>query len=195
MELYAAVGVYFAFDPVICGGYFEDDSGGHSSNKCYKYTKSEWQDFTEMIYKRHFSSGIVYKDSLHIFGGGDFETGRILQSTEIISYDGDIRVGTDLPIPLYFHAMTSVNDHVSIITGGETNENSNLDLTWYYDHHNQEFAPGPTLLAGRKEHAAGTVVDLETNQKIPVVTGGYNGEVMDSTELLLNGEWQRGNCA
>ena len=88
MELYAAVGVYFAFDPVICGGYFEDDSGGHSSNKCYKYTKSEWQDFTEMIYKRHFSSGIVYKDSLHIFGGGDFETGRILQSTEIISYDG-----------------------------------------------------------------------------------------------------------
>ena len=55
MDIYAAVGVYFVFDPVVCGGYFEDDSGGHSSNKCFKYTESRWQDFTEMIYKRHFS--------------------------------------------------------------------------------------------------------------------------------------------
>ena len=35
-------------------------------------------------------------------------------------------------------------------------------------------------------------VDKVTKAKIPMVTGGYNGGTLDSTELLINGIWQSG---
>jgi hypothetical protein len=35
-------------------------------------------------------------------------------------------------------------------------------------------------------------VDKVTKAKIPMVTGGYNGGYMSSTELLINGHWQSG---
>ena len=48
-------------------------------------------------------------------------------------------------------------------------------------------------MKGREEHTSGTVVDQETNENIVVVAGGYNnGNVLDSTELLIDGEWQQG---
>ena len=44
-------------------------------------------------------------------------------------------------------------------------------------------------MEGRRMHASGTVVDHETNENIVAVVGG---SVDDSTELLLDGEWQEG---
>jgi hypothetical protein len=53
---------------------------------------------------------------------------------------------------------------------------------------------GPSLLEGRRFHGSATVVDKVTKAKIPMVTGGYNGGAfLDSTELLINGQWQSGN--
>ena len=50
---------------------------------------------------------------------------------------------------------------------------------------------GPSLLqAAEIAHGSATVVDKVTKAKIPMVTGGYNGGTLDSTELLINGQWQ-----
>ena len=42
------------------------------------------------------------------------------------------------------------------------------------------------------DHGSATIVDKVTKAKIPMVTGGYNGGTLDSTELLINGIWQSG---
>ena len=66
-------------------------------------------------------------------------------------------------------------------------------------HETQEFQPGPSMIKGRRSHGSGTIIDKETNENIVVVAGGsdgiYNndqGNQLDSTELLINGEWQQG---
>ena len=64
--------------------------------------------------------------------------------------------------------------------------------TWYYNHDTETFTSGPDLLEGRNSHGSALNVDKVTKAKIVVVTGGYNGNRMDSTELLINGQWQTG---
>ena len=70
--------------------------------------------------------------------------------------------------------------------------NSYSPLTWYFNHETNVFSSGPSLLQGRYDHGSATIVDKVTKAKIPMVTGGYNGGTLDSTELLINGQWQSG---
>ena len=88
--------------------------------------------------------------------------------------------------------MTKINGTVSLLSGGETNANSASAKTWYYNHDTEAFTSGPDLLEGRRYHGSALNVDKVTKSKIVVVTGGYNGNRMDSTELLINGQWQTG---
>ena len=65
--------------------------------------------------------------------------------------------------------------------------------TWYYNHETQIFTSGPNLLKGRQRgHRSATIVDKVTKAKIVLVAGGYNGNYMDLTELLTNGQWETG---
>ena len=85
----------------------------------------------------------------------------------------------------------SINSTVSLLSGGYTSATS--PLTWYFNHETNVFSSGPSLLQGRNGHGSATVVDKVTKEKIPMVTGGYgNSGRLDSTELLINGEWQLG---
>ena len=88
--------------------------------------------------------------------------------------------------------MTAINDTVSLLSGGWTNSSS--AKTWYYNHDTEAFTSGPDLLEGRRRHGSAVNVDKVTNAKIVVITGGWNGngKRMDSTEMLINGQWQTG---
>ena len=45
---------------------------------------------------------------------------------------------------------------------------------------------------GRLKHASASITDQETKEKLVIVGGGYNGNKMSSTEILLNGQWVTG---
>ena len=186
MELEAAVGANLASTPIICGGYFGGTGSVHSSDKCFKYMEEGWQHFATMIERRDYASGIVYNKTFHILGGYDFDTKTKLQSSEIVKEDGSSTEGPQLPTPIMFHAIASINSTVSIISGGQTNMIS--DKTWYFNHASQEFQPGPNLLEARELHSSGSVTDQETKEKMAIIAGGY----LDSTEMLLNGKWVTG---
>ena len=113
--------------------------------------------------------------------------------------------GPVLPIGVSEHTIASINATVSILSGGgqydaNADISYSLDQTWYYNHATQEFKPGPTLLEKRNLHASATIIDKITKASIPVVSGGItmagnsgNSYVrLDSTELLIHGEWQAG---
>ena len=143
--------------------------------------------------KRDLAAGIVYNKKLHVFGGSDGS--QYLQSSEIISEDGGVIDGPDLPTAVSYHAITAVNSTVSILSGGYyTYANSYSSQTWFYNHETETFSSGPTLLEGRRVHASATIVDKVTKAKIPVVTGRKNSnwDTLDSTELLIDGQWQTG---
>ena len=190
METQAAVGANLVSTPIICGGYFGGPGSVHSSDKCFKYTEEGWQHFATMIERRDYAKGIVYNEAFHMFGGYDFDTGTKLQSSEIVKEDGSSTEGPQLPTPIMYHAIASINSTVSIITGGLTNTTS--DKSWYFNHASQEFQPGPNLLEARKGHSSGSVIDQETKEKIIIVAGGYI-DSSSSTEMLLNGKWVKGN--
>ena len=188
VELDSAVGANFDGTPVVCGG----NLGSYTpSEKCYRLTFGEWEEITSMLEKRGYAAGVVYNKNLHVFGGRS-DSGIVLKTSETINVDGGISDGPDLPTAVYSHAMTSINDTVSLLSGGSTNANFYSAKTWYYHHDTESFTSGPDLLEARRLHGSATNVDKETKAKITVVTGGWNGNYMDSTELLINGQWETG---
>ena len=176
--------------------YFNRDIGG-----CYKLTNAGWQQFATMKENRSSAAGITYKNKFHVFGGWDYGP---LKTTELISIDGGVEYGPELPEasatgdPLG-PPSASINSTVSLISGGQTSATSHSYLTWYFNHETNIFSSGPSLLEGREQHGSATVVDKVTTAKIPMVTGGWgNGFVTEdgngsgTTELLINGHWQLG---
>ena len=140
IEVYGAVGSNLEGYPVICGGYV---IGTYTSNKFYVYKNSKWRFLGNMINDRAFAAAIIYNSSLYIFGGCNLKFFDTLTASEIISKEGDgIRSTkiTDLKIALSMHAITWINDTVSIITGGKVKctpwpyPDESLSSSWYFNH-------------------------------------------------------------
>ena len=67
---------------------------------------------------------------------------------------GEYVQGPELPMPLSSHTIVSLNSTFSMFIGG------NLDgLTYYFDHSNQKWYEGPSLIIPRFFHATGLVID------------------------------------
>ena len=153
-----------------------------------------------MTSRRIENAGIVHANAFMIFGGKKFGGSERLSSTEIVSEEGQVTPGPEMPTAVSYHVIASVNATTSIITGGRTKANSYSPLTWYFNHVSQQFQTGPSLITGRYNHASGTIQDQETKEDIVAVVGGYYKSnvhrtlipALDSTELLINGEWTLG---
>ena len=210
-----AVGTNLQETPVFCGGTLVEDwcqipnpdcGRKRFSENCFKFINGSWEEFTSMKEKRGNAAGIIYKNEWHIFGGwtqgpldtNNHSTTTLSKTSEIISQDGGVRKGPDLPTKFAHHAITSINETVSILSGGVLGMPHNGSLTWYYNHETEKFTSGPHLLEGRTEHASATIVDKgKEKENIPIVAGGHgygaNGDQwLESTEMLIDGQWQPG---
>ena len=94
---------------------------------------------------------------------------------------------------LYAHAMIAINTSHSMVIGGL---DSMGDLTFYFNHSNQQWIDGPRLMQVRSRHAVGIVNDQVTMTNLVIVTGGShysNGWIyFDSTEILVDSQWLPG---
>ena len=187
VELRYAVGANLGGTPFVCGGY---DSSEQASEKCYRFKNSVWEEIASMKEKRDDAAVVIHNDKLHVFGGNSGSS--TLQTTETINIDGEVSYGPDLPTAVEEHAMTAINDTVSLLSGGTTYASTHSGKTWYYNHDTEAFTSGPDLLEGRRRHGSAINVDKVTKVKIVVITGGRNDDVLDSTEMLINGQWQTG---
>ena len=185
-----AVGANLDGTPVVCGGYYF----GINHKICYKLTISGWQEFASMEYYRVWAAAVMFQKKFYVFGGwgGWSNYFTLLQTSEIIGIDGGVEYGPELPLAITRHAITSINSTVSILSGGSTITFSYSPVTWYFNHETNVFSSGPSLLEGRLDHGSATCVDKVTKARIPIVAGGENVYGLDSTELLINGQWQSG---
>ena len=177
---------------IICGGHDGPD-GGSIVDECYSLTSKKATLVTHMSVGRRYAAGIVINDNtLWVTGGSGPGTAR-LASTEYVTVTGTM-LGPDLPIALVNHAMVAINSTCSMVIGGYSE--ITLASTFFYDHNEGEWINGPSLMQGRYKHAAGIVTDEVTGEHFVAVTGGtyYSGDwlVLDSTEILQDGEWVQG---
>ena len=190
-EIIGAVGGNLNGTPIVCGG----TGGGSYLRKCFKLTSAGWQEFASMKETRAYAEGVVYNNKFHVFGGTSYSYVK-LQTSEIISIDGGVEYGPELPLPwsttVSKYAITAINTTVSILSGGIDSSIGASAQTWYYNHETKLFSSGPSLLEARYSHDSATCVDKVTNDRIPVVTGGKSSLAIPSTEQLINGEWQPG---
>ena len=186
VELYASVSANLDGTPVVCGGRTGTST---YSEKCYRFTNGEWEEFASMKEQRGYAAGVVYNKKLHVFGGTDGSS--ISQTSEIINVDGEVSDGPDLPAGVFRHAMTTINDTVSLLSANANYYSAYSAKTWYYNHDTEVFTSGPDLLEGRRRHGSATNVDKVTKAKIAVITGGDSIKFgkRNSTELLINGQW------
>ena len=148
-----------------------------------------------MTSRRIENAGIVHANAFMIFGGKKFGGSERLSSTEIVSEEGQVTPGPEMPVAVHSHSIASLDEKTWILTGGWTSTTLSTDETWFFDHVSQEFQQGPPLITGRYDHASATLQDQDTKENIVAVVGGYNNGVgyLDSTEFLRNGEWSPGN--
>ena len=85
-----------------------------------------------------------------------------------------------------------------LIGGSYTINPQGSNKTWFFNHQNERWIPGPDLGTGRCYHTAGIVKDRETNEEFVAVVGGYyDDDNLQSVELLNlhskeNASWSYG---
>ena len=90
------------------------------------------------------------------------------------------------------HEMIAIDNELTMVIGGFSPGSVTLAQTFYYDHSNEQWVDGPTLNQARRQHAAGTVTDEVTMERLVVVTGGADGSSLKPTEILHDGDWSLG---
>ena len=191
ISVFGATGGLIGDTVIICGGNEGTqvfDSGLYV-DECYSLTSEKATLVTHMSVGREDAASIVLNDNtLWVTGGyGGYLD---LASTEYVTVTGTM-LGPDLPMALWSHAMVAINSTCSMVIGGYSS-NGDSASTFYYDHNEGEWINGPSLIQARYYHAAGVVTDEVTDEHFVAVTGGYNSDYLNSTEILQDGEWVEG---
>ena len=194
---------------VICGG--GDLNIGESFDECYNLNGKVATLITHMSAKRKYAASLVINGaSLWITGGWSSDTGR-LASSEYITLEGSIP-GPEMPTRITRHVLVAINRTFSMLIGGMTGsvslndgytqrsistyESVTLQRVYYFEHEGKNWSQGPDLIQARRLHAAGLVTDETTYDEFVIVTGGeYNGILLDSTEILIDNQWNLGKIA
>ena len=170
---------------IICEGAddFIDDS-------CYSFTSEKATFVTHMSVGRLDAASIVINgNTLWVTGGSNVVR---LASTEYVTMT-ETMLGPDLPMALGGHALVAINSTCSMVIGGLSDYSGSSASTFFFDHNEDEWITGPSLIQGRRFHAAGMVTNEDSDEHFVAVTGGIGSDdSLDSTEILQDGEWVQG---
>ena len=171
---------------LVCGGY----DGTSIIDECYSINSKGTVFVTKMTHKRDYAASVnINEDTIWITGGWN---GNYLSSSEFMTVEGSM-AGPELPIPVDGHQMVAIDNELTMVIGGFSPGSVTLAQTFYYDHSNKQWVDGPTLNQARRQHAAGTVTDEVTMERLVVVSGGFDySSAMKSTEILQDGDWSLG---
>ena len=100
--------------------------------------------------------------------------------------------GPELPIALDRHTMINIGIDKTVVIGRGHTEYDTSAQTFIYNHNHGNWSYGPLLIQARCDHAAGIVTDEVTHETHKIVTGGYSGGYLKSTEILKGGSWTLG---
>ena len=194
ISVFGATGGLIGDTVIICGG---EDSDSNYVDECHSLTSEKTTPVTHMSVNRTGAASIVINDNtlwvtgdLKLFSNDVYYT--ISNSTEYVTLT-ETMLGPDLPMALGGHALVAINSTCSMVIGGLSDYSGSSASTFFFDHNEDEWITGPSLIQGRRFHAAGMVTNEESDEHFVAVTGGIgSGDSLDSTEILQDGEWVQG---
>jgi hypothetical protein len=142
---------------------------------------------------RYFASSVVLNSTTLWLTGGLLGSGYT-KSTEFVQLTGTTP-GPDLPLEVLDHCLVSLNDTTVILIGGQLQSGIYSKATWFYNTDHKTWTDGPSLILGRSSHSCALFKSPQHGHTDTViVTGGYNGTALASTELLNldSSYWQSG---
>ena len=188
-KLYGTTGQFLEDAAIICGGK-------PATNECFALGKNgSFESIDQMKEARYLAESIVTQGRVWVVGGYD-KNGKVLSSTEYIPKISNSEP-PNLPEPVQYFSIISINETTSILIGGANQHRSHSSKTFYFNHQTNIWKDGPRLINGRYDHSAGVITDHVTHKQHIAVVGGetlINPKDTDDVELLFNGEtqWKKG---
>ena len=183
--------------PFICGGEGKINGAWTYSNECYQLTQAgSWakdQNATLTTGRRYAGYGSVVLNNNLILTGG-YNGNNRLSSIEMLSPNTTAKtLSVQLPTGFSSHCQVPWDSETFFVIGGWTGSRRR-DESYFINVKTSQRTNGPSLNTGRDGHACG---ELEVNGRtFIIVTGGYNGYGLRSTEILdksnVGQGWQKG---
>jgi len=144
--------------------------------------KGRWENLTTIEWRVAHTSAITPDGLLLVGGSGSPNT------TELIPRDREEGeggyMGFSLETGRQFHCSIQIDETSIVLTGGLGTESLVTEHTELGDLEDAVSREIANLTTGRYYHACGMYTVGEYEAKMLIVTGGWNGEVLGSTEVL-----------
>ena len=186
LEVYGAVGFNTPLGPAYCGGKKEN-----YNKQCFIFNSDhEWIPWVDMTSPRVFAAAIQANEHQTMILGGFGPDFINLKSSELIELESSL--GPELQVTIYRHCILKINATFGLITGGLQDSSSSFSAaTWYLDLQSFDITPGPRMQISRAAHGCATF--HLGSKTYGIVSGGYNGKTLDSTEVInmneINPTW------
>ena len=132
---------------LICGGVNFYQIPTFTSNECFILDNYSSKLFATMSEKRAFAASLITNDNnLWITGGLNYDTLEHISSTEYILKNGESVKGPQLPLAVSDHTAIGINSTFSMVIGGTLDIRNGIDFTFFYDHYNQVWYHGTSIL-------------------------------------------------
>jgi hypothetical protein len=183
-------GLGFKGNPIICGGYQNNDR----SNKCYSLENNQWVSLASMNSVRVYAASAQLQDFKLLVTGGEDASDSDLNSAEMLTEEGwEINIPS-LPVFISGHCMVTINSTTVMAIGGWQNS-QHSGKTFYFTFGEESWTEGPLLKNKRGYHSCGKIRRNKESQEMSIiVAGGEYGSLLSSVEILDVGsnEWQTG---
>ena len=117
-----------------------------------------------------------------------------LNSAEMLTEEGWESKVPSLPVTIRDHCMVTINSSTVMVIGGWQNYQRS-GKTFYFTFGEESWTEGPELKIKRFDQSCGRIRREKDSQVMSIiVTGGFDGSYLSSTEILHEGssEWQTG---
>jgi hypothetical protein len=172
---------------LICGGYERLDD-------CFSINHNGIKTTARLSQPRSFAASVVWNSTTLWMTGGYLDCSGRTKSTEFVQLTGTT-LGPDLPLELTYHCLVSLNDTTLLLIGGRLSGGTKSNATWFYHTDHNIWTDGPSLILGRSSLSCALFKSPQHGHTDTVIiTGGYNGESLASTEFLNldSNSWESG---
>lgn len=170
---------------LVVGGYPGEGQPPTDSIEVFDPRSGAVLPFGRLRVARADHTATVLPDGRVLVAGGRAADGSALRGVELLSPDGTVGRGPDLPQPRTAHTATATGPRV-LLVGGTAGDEPALGSTVVFDGIVSRWTAGPPLLRARVKHAAVALPDGGV-----LVLGGASGaeasERFADTELLPAG--------
>jgi uncharacterized protein YaaQ len=151
---------------------------------CFAIIDNAIRATTKLTQPRSHAASVALNGNILWMTGGYLDGSVPTNSTEFVQLSGT-RPGPDLPLELQKHCLVSLNETTVLLIGGELADWTWSKATFYCNHNHQTWSEGPSLITARTSHSCALFKSpLHGHTDTVIVTGGYKGDWLDSTEFL-----------